>query len=89
MRGRFPSQHRFPGGFTVDIELQERHPGSKHPEHILDEADDEAAYVHVSKERGLIVLWTELTPKQKWHALMHELQHALVDAQNYVEERLK
>lgn len=78
MTGRLPARHRFPGGYTVDIRLSPRGSG------VLD-ADDMGAYETVEADRGVIHLWEGLTPRQRWHTLLHELLHALVDAQSYVE----
>lgn len=75
---RLPATHRFPGGFKVRIELVPRGEGGL-------EDGDHGLYFTESYDCGVIRLWDGLTPRQRWNVLMHELLHALVDAQNYVE----
>lgn len=77
---RLPTQHRFPGGFRVTI-VEAPRPSARLS------LDDEADYHTIDCESALITLWDQLTPRQKWAALMHELLHALADAQNCVEKQ--
>lgn len=77
---KLPKRVRFPGGFVVDVKVAAR--GSKH----LDE-DEFGCYLTDARDHGTIRLWEELTPRQQWRTLMHELIHALVDAQNNVDQQ--
>lgn len=86
---KLPSKHVFPGGFTVVIESVPRNtevltPGGDRIEPL---GDDDFGIYHTDQAGvGVIYLWDQLTPKQAWNTLMHELIHCLVDAQNYVEK---
>lgn len=87
---RFPRRWRFPGGFTVEIHVADRLPKGRlaRPRKIELEWDDEGNYETYENNRAVITLWSGLTPRQRWRTLMHELQHALVDAQNLVDIKL-
>lgn len=74
-----PKRHRFPGGYVVQIRLVPRGEGLELG------PDDMGQYDTLTADEGCILLWEGLTPRQRWGVLMHELLHALVDAQNYVE----
>jgi len=79
---RMPKKVRFPGGFVLEIKVAAR------PTKFLEE-DSDAEYHTVETDQGLIVLWEGLTPRQRWLRLMHEMIHAVVDAQRLVEIRTK
>lgn len=78
---RLPKSHTFPGGFKVEIL-------SAPYGELLDEGSF-AEYSTVTRSAGRIVLWDQLTPKQAWRILMHEMIHAIVDAQHWVEREVR
>lgn len=77
---RIPRKHVFPGGFTVDIVFVDSKPEgeSKIPDTL-------GLYFTKSSDAGCIELWKGLTPRQRWRILMHEMLHALADAQRWAE----
>jgi hypothetical protein len=71
---RIPKVVRLPGGFCIPVKLAPR------PSEYLDE-DDDGIYDSVAG----IVLWENLTPRQKWHRLAHEMKHAYADWDRWIE----
>jgi Zn-dependent peptidase ImmA (M78 family) len=71
-----PKRHRFPGGFVVEI--------------VLADIDPTEAGTYETPEigRGIITIDRHRTPRQRWHDLGHELMHAAVDAQNFIERKV-
>lgn len=78
---RLPKRHRFPGGYYVDIVVS----AEDHGGWSLVENNNVASYDTIDIDHGQITLHPQRTPRQHWHDLAHELLHALVDAQHYIE----
>ena len=70
---RLPKKHIFPGGFRVEIVIGQPLEGN------------DADYETLDVDLGRITLSKQRTPRQLWRDLAHELVHAVVDAQNYIE----
>lgn len=81
---RIPKCHVFPGGYTVDIVIAEVDAGG----YSLTEGGDDASYDTLDVGRGQITLHPSRTARQMWRDLAHELLHALVDAQHYIESKV-
>lgn len=79
---KLPKQHKFPGGFHVEIVLAPRGVAP------LEDEDEKATYGTLDAEHGRITLWEGLTPTQQWKALGHELVHAALDADNWIQENI-
>jgi len=81
---RLPKRHVFPGGYTVKIVVAARDAGGW----SLVENGNDATYDTLEIDQGQITLHPQRTNRQHWHDLAHELLHALVDAQHYIEKKV-
>jgi len=71
---RIPKTVIFPGGFRLSVVVEE-----------IDDPENNGTYDTVTIGEGVITLSDKLTPRQQWRILAHEMIHAVVDAQNYIE----
>lgn len=79
-RPKLPTRVLFPGGFICRVNVVSKEELGE---------DNAGEYGTVSEGEGRIDIWDHATPRQQWEALLHEMLHALADAQRLIHNRAK
>jgi hypothetical protein len=82
---RLPARHKFPGGFVLYINVV---PLGTTVRGITLPPDCEAYFDTIDLSSGQVLINSDLTPRQRWRALAHEMQHACLDAAHQIEKEV-